>query len=278
MFSSAVRYVPHGVSPPAQFPKRAECTHPCRIGFGSHQRCAARRAADIDRRVRSDAPVESRVLHEPPATARRARSRRPTRLAPPCATAHDLRMLSPHTRGSGALAAAPRNPGWPRKHQRVVRVLVVHAQHAVIAATVRAERNGWRRSSVRTGCAAARRRPGSSSTPSSSFGRVEIGHRLNRLSPQRATDVVRVAWRQHDGVGFAALDGFEAQTGACVGFSCTGSEQRRCGSKRRKCNAGAQHLSPSQAMGEKFVETGSRRKRSVGHRLQYHIEGSTERN
>ena len=55
--------------------ERAERPHAVGIGLRAHQRSAARRAADVDRRFGSDAPIETRVLHHPPAPAARARSR-----------------------------------------------------------------------------------------------------------------------------------------------------------------------------------------------------------
>src|SRR5690606_2010332 len=123
-------------APTGAITERTERTHPVRIVLRAHQRRTASRSADVDRRVRSDAPCITRVFHPLPSAA----------LANDLDDRHALRSLR-HTDdvrvaldvGSTAAATRASEPGVGRIHERVVRKLVVHAQEAVIAAPVERE-------------------------------------------------------------------------------------------------------------------------------------------
>ena len=121
--------------------ERAERAHAVRIGLRPQQRRAARRAADVDRRFRRDAPVEARVLDHLPAAAD----------ARDLDDGHALRRLATPPRPADACctysrprrAARRAKPRMPGKHQLVERVFVVDAQDAAIAARIeRKEMNG----------------------------------------------------------------------------------------------------------------------------------------
>ena len=134
MFSSAVRYVPHGVSPPAQLPNVPSARTPS--GSACVRSNAAPRAGPpisigvsaVMRRLKA------RVLHELPATAH-ARDLDDRHTLRGFGDGHDLRMLFRRSR-DWRHADAPNMPGCCGNISSSSRVFVVHAQDAALAARV----------------------------------------------------------------------------------------------------------------------------------------------